>query len=55
MTFMSLDLGNKHRGHFFTPWSVATMMVRLQFPGLKKQLLTQPFVTISERLMAPVA
>lgn len=48
MTFMQLELGDKHRGQFFTPWSVASMMAKLQFTGLKQQLQTQPFVTISE-------
>ncbi len=48
MSFMQLKLGDKHRGQFFTPWSVATMMARLQFIGLEQKLLTQPFVTISE-------
>lgn len=46
MAFMSLELGDKHRGQFFTPWSVASMMAKLQFTGL--ELLTQSFVTISE-------
>ncbi|AQT64841.1 hypothetical protein B0W01_13965 [Serratia marcescens] len=48
MAFMSLELGDKHRGQFFTPWSVASMMAKLQFTGLEQRLLTQPFVTISE-------
>lgn len=48
MTFMQLELGDKHRGQFFTPWSVASMMARLQFTGLEQKLQTQPFVTISE-------
>ncbi|OHY45172.1 N-6 DNA methylase [Enterobacter roggenkampii] len=48
MTFMQLELGDKHRGQFFTPWSVASMMARLQLTGLEQKLQTQPFVTISE-------
>ena len=48
MTFMQLELGDKHRGQFFTPWNVASMMGRLQFTGLEQKLQTQPFVTISE-------
>jgi len=48
MTFMQLELGDKHRGQFFTPWSVASMMAKLQFTGLEQKLQTQPFVTISE-------
>ncbi|HGM6876440.1 TPA: N-6 DNA methylase [Serratia marcescens] len=48
MAFMNLELGDKHRGHFFTPWSVASLMAKLQFTGLEQRLLTQPFVTIIE-------
>ncbi|MEN4169442.1 SAM-dependent DNA methyltransferase [Serratia marcescens] len=48
MAFMNLELGDKHRGQFFTPWSVASMMAKVQFTGLEQRLLTQPFVTISE-------
>jgi len=48
MMFMQLELGDKHRGQFFTPWSVASMMAKLQFTGLEQKLQTQPFVTISE-------
>lgn len=45
---MQLELGDKHRGQFFTPWSVASMMAKQQFTGLEQKLQTQPFVTISE-------
>ncbi|HGM5336680.1 TPA: hypothetical protein ACKP2J_001096 [Serratia marcescens] len=32
MAFMNLELGDKHRGQFFTPWSVASMFRKLNRP-----------------------
>ena len=31
---MSLELGDRHRGQFFTPWSVASMMAKLPLLGV---------------------
>lgn len=46
--FMQLDLGDKYRGQFFTPWSVGLMMARLQLGVVEEQFRDKPFITLSE-------
>jgi type I restriction-modification system DNA methylase subunit len=46
--FMQLDLGDKYRGQFFTPWSIGVMMARLQLGVVAEQFRDKPFITLSE-------
>ena len=46
--FMQLELGDKYRGQFFTPWSVARMMAQMNFQGAGQKLRSQPFITLYE-------
>lgn len=46
--FMQLDLGDKYRGQFFTPWSVGLMMARLQLGVVEEQFRDKAFITLSE-------
>lgn len=46
--FMELELGDKYRGQFFTPWSVAYMMAQMNFRGASRKLRGQPFITFYE-------
>lgn len=46
--FMQLDMGDKYRGQFFTPWSIARMMAQLQLGNIEKQLEHKPFITLWE-------
>nr|WP_159465730.1 N-6 DNA methylase [Scandinavium goeteborgense] len=46
--FMQLELGDKYRGQFFTPWPVAYMMAQMNFTGTGRKLREQPFVTFYE-------
>ncbi|AUX71603.1 hypothetical protein [Erwinia pyrifoliae] len=46
--FMLLELGDKYRGQFFTPWSVGVMMAQLQLGNVEEQFRDKPFITLSE-------
>lgn len=46
--FMGLELGDKYRGQFFTPFSIATCMAKLQFADVPARLEKQPFITVYE-------
>lgn len=46
--FMQLELGDKYRGQFFTPWDVARMMAQLQLGDVKAMFDEKPFITLSE-------
>lgn len=46
--FMSLGLGNKQQGQFFTPWSVTQLMAQLSGNNLTAKLQIQPYVTAYE-------
>ncbi|CCP01916.1 hypothetical protein BN439_0827 [Erwinia amylovora Ea644] len=46
--FMRLELGDKYRGQFFTPWSVGLMMAQLQLGNVEEQFRDKPFITLSE-------
>lgn len=46
--FMKLELGDKYRGQFFTPWDVARMMAQLQLGDVKAIFDEKPFITLSE-------
>lgn len=48
--YMSLDLGNKHTGQFFTPFHVSEMMaaVSLDPQDIKKHIETTGYITVSE-------
>lgn len=46
--FMQLELGDKYRGQFFTPWSVASMMAQMQLGNVKALFENKPFITLSE-------
>lgn len=46
--FMQLELGDKYRGQFFTPWSVASMMAQMQLGNVKVLFEDKPFITLRE-------
>lgn len=46
--FMQLELGDKYRGQFFTPWDVAIMMTRMQLGNVAAHFKDKPFFTLSE-------
>ncbi|CDG90288.1 N-6 DNA methylase [Xenorhabdus bovienii] len=46
--FMQLGLGDKGLNQFFTPWSVARMMAKMQFHEVSALLQENPFVTFYE-------
>ncbi|WP_081821720.1 N-6 DNA methylase [Achromobacter sp. DH1f] len=45
--FMALDLGNKHRGQFFTPYEVSRLMAQINFGGdVQEQVAQNGFITV---------
>lgn len=46
--FMALELGDKSRAQFFSPWHICRLMAQFQCGDLADLLKTQPFVTASE-------
>ncbi len=46
--FMQLELGDKYRGQFFTPWSVASMMAQMQLGNVKALFEDKSFITLRE-------
>ncbi|WP_336844165.1 N-6 DNA methylase [Providencia rettgeri] len=46
--FMALNMGDAHRGQFFTPWHVTQLMAQLSCADLVAQLQTKPYVTACE-------
>lgn len=46
--FMDLELGNKHRGQFFTPDSVSQLMSGLQMADMGEKIKQQGYIAVSE-------
>lgn len=46
--FMQLELGDKYRGQFFTPWEISLMMAKIQLGDVNKVFKQRPFITLSE-------
>lgn len=46
--FMQLEMGDKYRAQFFTPWSVGVMMARMQLGKVEENFRNKPFITLSE-------
>ncbi|MBE5254068.1 SAM-dependent DNA methyltransferase [Mixta mediterraneensis] len=46
--FMQLEMGDKYRGQFFTPWSIGVMMARMQLGNVEENFRDKPFITLSE-------
>ena len=46
--FMQLELGDKYRGQFFTPWDVSRMMAQLQLGDVDETMVKKPFISLSE-------
>ena len=48
--FMSLDLGNEHRGQFFTPYNVSKMMAKMltSKAGLEHEIKENGFIVVSD-------
>ncbi|CAI1906037.1 Type I restriction-modification system methyltransferase subunit [Serratia entomophila] len=46
--FMSLELGDTHRGQFFTPFHISRMMAMLTVHDLESRLEQAPFLTVGE-------
>ena len=46
--FMQLGMGDKYRGQFFTPWSVASMMASLQLGNVAALFRERPFITLND-------
>ncbi|VEB92810.1 Uncharacterised protein [Citrobacter koseri] len=45
---MQLELGDKYRGQFFTPWDVGIMMARMQLGNVADNFADKPFITLAE-------
>ncbi|MFP1908377.1 N-6 DNA methylase [Lonsdalea quercina] len=46
--FMQLELGDKYRGQFFTPWEISLMMAKIQLGDVNKVFKQRPFIMLSE-------
>lgn len=47
--YMSLDLGNKHRGQFFTPYEVCQLMARIQLAAdWESEVESKGFITVMD-------
>jgi len=46
--FMQLDLGDKYRGQFFTPWDVSRMMAQISLGDVDTIFRDKPFITLAE-------
>ncbi|HCC5975827.1 TPA: SAM-dependent DNA methyltransferase [Citrobacter koseri] len=46
--FMQLEMGDKYRAQFFTPWNVGVMMARMQLGKVEENFRNKPFITLSE-------
>ena len=46
--FMELELGDKYRGQFFTPWDVSLMMASVQLSGIDALMQGKDFITVQE-------
>ena len=46
--FMELELGDKYRGQFFTPWDVSRMMASVQLSGIDALMQGKDFITLQE-------
>lgn len=46
--FMQLEMGDKYRAQFFTPWSVGVMMARMQLGDVRETFREKPFITLRE-------
>ena len=46
--FMQLDLGDKYRGQFFTPWDVSRMMAQISLGDVDTVFKDKPFITLAE-------
>lgn len=45
--YMSLELGNQKNGQFFTPYSVCTMMAKMQ-PDIKEKIEAQGWISVND-------
>lgn len=46
--FMELNMGEKYRGQFFTPWDIARMMASLQLHGISECFPDRDFIILQE-------
>lgn len=46
--FMELNLGNKHRGQFFTPYSVCELMASITLNDISKHINSKGYFTLDE-------
>lgn len=46
--YMLLEISSREQGQFFTPYSVCQLMAAMQVQDARKQLETQPFLTVYE-------
>ena len=46
--FMCLDLGNEHRGQFFTPYCICKMMAQINSPNLKELIAERGWISVSD-------
>ncbi|GAA3592221.1 N-6 DNA methylase [Gibbsiella greigii] len=46
--FMQLELGDKYRAQFFTPWEIPLMMAKVQLGDVNKVFNQRPFITLFE-------
>ncbi|EMF7494923.1 SAM-dependent DNA methyltransferase [Salmonella enterica] len=46
--FMELELGDNHRGQYFTPYSVQCLMARMLMPGIQDTIRREGIVTVSD-------
>lgn len=46
--FMELELGDKYRGQYFTPYSVQCLMARMLMPGVRDTIRREGIATVSD-------
>jgi type I restriction-modification system DNA methylase subunit len=46
--FMNLEIGNEHRGQFFTPPHVSRMMADMTFTGMEDYIREKGYITVDE-------
>lgn len=46
--FMSLELGNKRNGQFFTPYHICVLMAKMQIHDVSKQVQERGYISVSD-------
>lgn len=46
--FMTLELGNNHNGQFFTPYSVCTMIAKMQYTDITAAVKEKGYISVND-------